>query len=84
MPPTFLAHPVIFCFEKRCPKQNTESRLRSNISATPKIWARVALLESSLEPRLKLHSTIAWFIFYLFSFLDFSLDVCVCRLCSRS
>jgi len=32
-PPKFLAYPVILCFEKRCPKQNTAARIKSNILA---------------------------------------------------
>jgi len=30
MPPNFLAYIVILCFERRCSKQNTVARLKSN------------------------------------------------------
>jgi len=36
MPPKFLEHIVILCFEKRFSKQNRVIRLKSNILATPK------------------------------------------------
>jgi len=39
MPPQFLAYPVILFFEKRCLKQNTVARLKSNILSPPKFLA---------------------------------------------
>jgi len=42
-PPKFLAYTVILWLEKRCPKQNTFTRLKSNILAPPKkFWAGYA------------------------------------------
>jgi len=43
MPPAiFLAYIVISCFERRHPKQNTVTRLKSNILALQRIWAGFA------------------------------------------
>jgi len=38
----FLAYIVILCFERRYPKQNSVIRLKSNILAQKKFWARYA------------------------------------------
>jgi len=40
--PKYLACPVILCFEKRCPKQNTVSRLKSNAWSPLTFWAGYA------------------------------------------
>jgi len=38
----FLAHVVVLCFERQCPKPNTVARLNSKYLAPPKIsgWLR--------------------------------------------
>jgi len=38
-PPKCFAYPIILCFEKRCPKQHTVARLKSNILPLPKFGA---------------------------------------------
>jgi len=55
MPPTFLEHILILCFEKRYPKQNRAIRLKSNILALnkffcpPYFWAGYATVIFSIQ-----------------------------------
>jgi len=44
VPPKFLEHIVILCFEKRYPKQNSVIRLKWNILAPLKIFVLATLL----------------------------------------
>ena len=42
-PPKFLAHLVVLCVERQCPKQNTVARLKWSIWPPKKFWAGYAI-----------------------------------------
>jgi len=52
MAPTFLAYLVILCFEKRCPKQNTVSYLKSNDWPPTNFGLTTSLNESQWNDKL--------------------------------
>jgi len=47
--PKFLAYVVILCFERRCPKQNTVARLKSNILTAPQMIGLATPLDKNCE-----------------------------------